>query len=259
MLGRIAWRIATIEAIKGNTLVGGNVLDSQIAALDVGADGTLRTDQERPFVAVYTDGASIREGLTVRELHRCGDTDLTIESGVTASMTVTDEETGVSQVIPGLPATDRDFEFFLDCVGRQIVNCLSDPDNPWAEIWRGLTSGIRKIERKRTSDAASGTRIAAHQLIISGELLPDPVFGEPLKGTWVKLFALMEEKGHPYLTLMRELVQPAGSEAHGQQRRFGLTLEEMHAQLLTRDGVDGGVIASVGAPEAQPVPGGDAP
>ncbi|MBN9052491.1 MAG: hypothetical protein J0H80_01660 [Rhizobiales bacterium] len=90
MLGRIAWRIATIEALKGRTLVGDNILDSQIGALDVAGDGTIRTEMERPFVAVYTDGAVVNERLSSRELHRCGETDLTIESGITAAMTVTD-------------------------------------------------------------------------------------------------------------------------------------------------------------------------
>lgn len=253
MLGRIAWRICAIEAIKGRTFVDDNVLDSQIAALDVASDGTLRTDQEKTFIAVYTDGAIVKEGLAVRELHRCGETDLTIESGVTAAMTVTDEGTGESQIIPGLPATDRDFEFYLDCVGRQIVNALSDPHNEWAEIWRGLVATLRKIERKRTADATSGTRIAAHQLVITGELLPDPVFGEPLKGVWVKLFSLMEAKQHPYTLLMKNLVGADGSERSVVQRRFGLTIEEMHAQLLTPTGVEGGIIGAIEIPDAQQV------
>lgn len=253
MLGRIAWRICAIEAIKGRTFVDGNVLDSQIAALDVASDGTLRTDQEKPFIAVYTDGALAKEGLTVRELHRSGDTDLTIESGVAAAMLVTDSETGESQVIPGLPATDRDFEFYLDSVGRQVVNALSDPDNPWAEVWRGLTSSIRKMERKRTSDAASGARIAAHQLVITGDLLPDPVFGEPLKGIWVKLFSLMEEKQHPYTHLMKSLVGVPAVEAAVQQRRFGMTIEEMHAQLLTPAAGGLETIGAIEPPDAQRV------
>ncbi|MBN9052490.1 MAG: hypothetical protein J0H80_01655 [Rhizobiales bacterium] len=149
-----------------------------------------------------------------------------------------------------MPATDCEFEFYLDCVGRQVVNALSDPDNAWAEIWRGLLSSVRKIERKRTSDAASGTRIAAHQLIISGDLLPDPVFGETLKGIWIKLFALMDEKQHPYTDLMKSLVGNPDTEQAAQQRRFGMTIEEMRAQLLIPVGVNGGLIGAVSDPDA---------
>jgi hypothetical protein len=233
MLGRIALRLATVEALKGATLVGANVLDSQIAALDVAADGAVRTDQEKPFVAVYTDAASIDDRLDIRALHRSGLTDLTIETGITMSMGVTDPGTGVTEVIPGLPATDPAFEFFLDCVGRQITTALSDPRNAWAEIWRGLSSGIVKIARKRTSDAASGTRIAAHQLVITVDLLPDPVFGEPIAGTsiWAKFLAALQADNHPYREAIAGLVgQSDGVLKHeAQRRRFGMTLDEARA------------------------------
>jgi hypothetical protein len=235
MLARIALRIAAVEALKGQTLVGDNVLDSQIGALDVAADGTIRTDQQKPFLSVYVEGSKVENGLELRGLHRSGQTEFMIEIGITTAMTVTDSETGVSEVIPGLPATDPAFEFYLDVVGRQIVNALSDPNNAWAEIWRGLSSSVVKIERKRTSDAASGTRIAAHQLVITLELLPDPVFGEPIAPTsiWAKLFAQMESAEHPFLPTLQSLVgDPTGVLDHeAQRRRRGMTLDEARALL----------------------------
>jgi hypothetical protein len=92
-----------------------------------------------------------------------------------------------------------------------------------------------KVERKRTSDAASGTRIAAHQLVIALKLLPDPVFGEPVADTsiWAKLFAKMEAVEHPYLATMRALVGDTdGVLMHeAQRRRFGMTLDEARALL----------------------------
>lgn len=237
MLGRIALRIAAVEALKGKTLVGDNVLDSQIGALDVAADGSIRTEQDNPFISVYVEGSKAEDRLDLRALHRSGLTEFMIETGITAAMTVTDPETGVSEVIPGLPATDPAFEFYLDVVGRQVVNTLTDPNNAWAEIWRGLTTGIVKIERKRTSDAASGTRIAAHQLVITVDLLPDPVFGETITPTsiWAKLFAQMSVGDHPFLPTLQSLVgNPAGILDHeAQRRRFGLTLEEARALLVT--------------------------
>ncbi|WP_035830471.1 hypothetical protein [Kaistia adipata] len=237
MLARIALRIATIEALKGRTLVGGNVLDSQIGAIDIAADDSLRTDQESPFVAVYVDGSKIEDRIDLRSLHKSGLTELTIEAGITAAMTETDAETGASTVIGiGIPATDPALEFFLDCVGREISAALSDPDNAWAEIWRGLSSSVLKIERKRTSDAASGTRIAAHQLVITLDLLPDPVFAAPIAPTsvWAAFLARMEETGHPYLEKLRELLgDPAGrSDADAARRRFGLTLDEARALAI---------------------------
>lgn len=235
MLARLAIRIATIEALKGWTLVEDNVLDSQISALDFAADDSLRTDQDKPFIAVYTDDSKIETGIDLRALHKSGLTDLVIETGIASTMTETDPESGESKIIGlGIPATDRAMEFFLDCVGRQVTSALSDPNSEWAEIWRSLSNSVIKIERKRTSDS-SGTRIAAHQLAITLDLLPDPVFGQAVASTstWAKLFAKMEVSNHPYLATMQALVgSPDGVLAsEAQRRRFGLTLDEARALL----------------------------
>lgn len=236
MLARIALRMATIAALKGKTLVGDNVLDSEIAALDADADGVLQTDQQKPFITVYTH-AGADEGDGGRSLHRSGRTELVIEIAVAATMAYRNEH-GDKEVVAGIPATDSAFEFFLDATARQIVNALTDPRDAWAEIWRGLSSSIVRIERKRTSDA-TGTRIAAHQIIIAVNLLPDPVYGEPVAPTsiWVKFFAMLAENDDPEVvarTLILESLigDPSGvlmSEA--QRRRFGMTLEEARALL----------------------------
>jgi hypothetical protein len=247
MLARLALRIATIEALRGATFAGAEVLDSQIGALHVTADGAVRTDRDQPFIAVYTDGGKVEGMLELRALHRAGATDLTVEIGIAASMVETDAETGQTVIVGlGIPATDPAMEAYLDCVGRQVANALTDPDNGWAEIWRGLSGGISKIERRRTSDAG-GTRVAAHQIVVTVELLPDPVFGEPVAETsvWAKLLAKLEATGHPQLAIIRALIGGAsdGSDHDALRRRFGLTLEEARAVTLA----DGGepAIASV--------------
>jgi len=237
MLARIALRIATIEALKGKTLVGENVLDSQIGAIDIAADDSLRTDQEKPFVSIYVDGSKIEDRVDLRSLHKAGPTELTIEVGISAAMTDTDPETGASIVIGiGIPATDPALEFYLDCVGRQIATALSDPENVWAEIWRSLSSSVLKIERKRTSDVASGTRIAAHQLVITLDLLPDPVYGAAIAPTsvWAIFMARMAAIEHPFRGKLLDLIGDSSGAADGGavRRRFGLTLDEARALML---------------------------
>lgn len=240
MLAKIAWRMATVAALKGATIVGSNVLDSEIGALEVGADGQLRTDQETPFHSVYVDGAKLEQSSdnVLRALHASGLADLTIETGITTTMTEIDDATGASTIVGiEIPATDAAFEFFLDCAGREVVNALTDPNNEWAEIWRSLTAKIVKIDRKRTSDATNGTRIAAHQLIITAELLPDPVFGEPVRdgSVWHRFFAKLSEDDDPIVVKKREallalLGDPATTLAsEAQRRRFGMTLAEVRA------------------------------
>jgi len=231
-IGRLALRICTVEALKGRTSVKDNVLDSQIGALDIGADSALRTDQEKPFISVYTE-LSATSDLSARSLWQNGVTELLIESGITATMTETDPETDESVVIPGIPATDQAFELFLDCLDREVINALTDPDNIWAEIWRGLISGIPKIECKRISDVTTGVRIAAHQQSIICDLLPDPVFAATIAPTsiWKKFIDQMRVEGHPYLPLIEKLLGMGmvELESTAQRRRFGLTLDEARA------------------------------
>ncbi len=237
MLGRTALRLTAIEALKGHTLVGSEVRDSEFGAIDITADGSLRTDKDRPFISVYVEEAKAEERLEGRALYRSGETQFVMEIGIASPMVETNDD-GESQVIGvGLPPTDATFEFYLDMVGRQAVDALNDPNNAWAELWRSLSNGVRKIERKRTADAATGTRIAAHQIIVTLDLLPDPPAGEAMKETsiWFRLFQAMDAIEHPYTGLMREAVKPA-SDGSKARRRFGLTLEETRAMLADGGG-----------------------
>lgn len=272
MIGRIALRMATIAALKGKTQVGDNVLDSEITALDVDAAGRLTTEQERPFITVYTNNGA-EEDVPLRQLHRSGRTDLVIETAIAATMAVRNEA-GDTEVAAGIPATDAAIEFMLDVIGRQIVNALSDPTNEWAQIWQSLSSSIVKIERKRTSDS-SGARVAAHQLVITLDLLPDPVFGEPVKQTsaWARFFAKLAEptvsnpahspddpESGPALSidpevaaqavLMMSLIgDPEGALSHeAAMRRFGLTLDEVSAMLIEEGAAppSGGLSVTIG-------------
>ncbi|MGQ2906738.1 MAG: hypothetical protein ACT6QU_02175 [Aliihoeflea sp.] len=234
MLGRTALRVAAIEALKGRTLVENEVRDSEFGAIDITSDGALRTDKDRPFISVYVEDAKETDRLESRALYRSGETQFILEIGIASPMVETNDA-GESTVIGvGLPPTDAAFEFYLDMVGRQAVDALTDPTNAWAEIWRSLSSGVRKIERKRTADATTGTRIAAHQIVVTLDLLPDPVAGEPMAPTsaWARLFAAMDAGGHPYAALMRSAVErPKGGHADQLRRRTGMTLDELRALL----------------------------
>lgn len=253
MLGRIALRMATVYALRGKTLAGDNVLDSRIAALDTGKDGGLKTDETSRFIAVYTDASSFDGGVEFRGLHNGGDIQLIIEMGITATMAVRDENDDAT-IITGIPAADDSFEFYLDIVGREIINALTDSDNPWAEIWRGLSTTIAKIERRRAA-YAGGERIAAHQLILTVPLMPDPVFGEAIAdgSIWQQFFAALsvvaeeDDVAAEKLNVMRKLVksETVVAEHDTVSRRFGMTEQEADALLLTPAIEGAGNIASI--------------
>lgn len=240
MLSRLALRICVVEALKGNTHFGDNVLDSEITALDVAGDTELRTKQDQPFIAVYTDESiadrHARNGqdtdLDVMALHRAGVTDLVIEIGLTAAMTEIDEQ-GQSTIIGiGFPATDANMEATLDMVAAQIMAVLTDPQNGWSELFRRFRSRLIGVARRRTSNAEN-TRIAAHQIVITLDLIPDPVFGQPLSdsGTFAAFLTKLEQVNNPWLAAFQRMIGPAEDKKKTilQRRYTGTTLHEARA------------------------------
>lgn len=234
-LARIALRIAAVEAIKGRTLVGQNVLDSPNGAIDIAADGTMRTDEDRPFVSVYTD-AGVVEGMPGRSLLENGSCVLIFEAGISAAMTELDADTGATKVVGiGVPASDEAFEFYLDVVQRQVMDALTDPDNEWAEIYRGLHYRVTKIEvggRRNTDD---GQRLAGHQTKITLDLIDDPMLGKPIdvKSPFAVFLDRLETSADPnnqaHATIMRGLVGGDEPDWKMLQRRNGMTRSELKA------------------------------
>lgn len=238
-LVRIAARIAAVQALKGKTLVGDNVLDSQIGALDVAADGTLRTDEDRPFISVYTDGAKIEdEDAVLRAFAPNGMTEFLFEF-VAASTFMAIDEQGQDTVYPGIPGTDANFEFMLDIVARQIGDALTDPTNEWAEVFRKLVMRFERIERARTSGDGSGVKLAAQQLKVTATLIAEPVRGAELKPTngLAMFFAKAAELDDPVVDAQAALMQAqlAGAELIWQTdlRRYGMTRTEGDNLLVT--------------------------
>lgn len=278
-LNRIAARIAAVQALRGRTLVGDNVLDSQIGALDVAADGSLRTDEERPFISIYTDAAKIDgDEAALRAFVVNGETEFVFEAGVTAAHVETDD-TGVSTIYPGIPGTDAAFEVHLDLTMRQIGDALSDPENEWAEIFRKFISHFVKVERARTSGAENGVRLAAQQLRVTAVLRPDPVRGvelkpaHPLAMFFAKAATVTvpnpahdpDDENSPatipdpvvaaQVALMQAQLSGAEYEWQSMMRRYGLTRTEADNLLLTTpEGAEPDItVVSVDAAPAMPV------
>lgn len=238
---RFAIRVSAVEAIRGKTLVGENVLDSEIGALDVAADGSLRIGTDKPFVSVYSDNSQWKEGMQLRSLASPGELDLFFEAGIATAHAVTDAETDESVVL-GMPATDASFEFFLDVVMRQIADALDDPENEWAAIFRELCISFRRVERARVTGDTNGVRLAAHQLKIVTETTFEPIRGRPLVATSpiAKFLAKCEADLVPTqpdiagkIALMRAQIEGDEDDLQTAIRRYGLVFTEADAMLIT--------------------------
>lgn len=249
-LTRIALRMAAVEALRGRTQVGDRVLDSEIGAIVAQPDGSLRSGQETRFVAVYTqDGEVTPEDNVARGLYDNGVVELIFETGITTTMLVPDPETGNMEVMEGIPGTDSAFEFYLDLVGRQILDALLRSDGAWPAIWQSLVLRVAKIETLRTDDPGR-VRLAGRQIKLTCEVIADPLFGAPVdaEAPFGQFLGALEASGDPLMqaraTLIRAVLEegtlPTGEEI---RRRLGLTADELArlgiGALATDDGLAG--------------------
>jgi len=233
-LVRMALRIAVVQALRGRTLVGDNVLDSRIGVIEVGSDGGALTNQNKPFIAVYT-GAGESEVKDLRALNGNGLTWLVFELGATAKMAVMNPDTDASEIVPGIPATDDALELMLDLTVREIGDVLTDPGNAWADIYRGLVTRVTKIEIEPLR-SEGGQRLAARQVRIAVELAPDPVLGErsaddSILGPFLKaLDAVPGPIAASQAGMIREAAGVGGApDWQVVQRRMGMTAGELRA------------------------------
>lgn len=233
-LTMMALRIAAVEALKvGGTLVGTNVLDSQISAIDQTADGTLQTDQQRPFIAVYSDNSKA-DDLGQTGLRTNGHVELTFNFGVSLTMSELNKETGVSEIIEGLPSTDAQFEAVLDIVGCQICRVLTDDANPWAQIFGNLGVLVSKSQI-RSSSTAEKVRLACGQIKIVMEAYADPSLGHvfPDGSHWLSLLELMEQHNVQQLALFQMMLgQPGVPDYPDYEALTGMTTRDATSLLL---------------------------
>lgn len=242
-LVRIAIRIAAVEALKGKTLVGDNVLDSEIGVIDVNADGGINIEEKKPFIAVYSDTSVVLgSDNELRSLTNNGTIDLMFEAGVTSGMVERDENGDASLIGFDFPDTDRAIERQLDMIVRQMFVALTDPYNDWAQIFKNLSFKFSEVRRGRISTESGGLRRAAQQVSIKVDLVADPVWGgalKPISGLGRFLAKLESSASEEYQKLAQVMRQQLGDptdEAEGNQRRYGMTLDEMNAMLLTVPG-----------------------
>lgn len=181
-LSRFALRVATAQALKGATLAGAKVFDSAIDPIDVQA----RAARE-PFIVVLTDEHS-RTPSGGRDMRHGTDAcELVIEVAVATKATAQD---GTEEVI--IPHTDAGMEFTLDLTCHQIGEALMGGTGAWSKLWRKFAFTVTQIVARRGASAETGVRFAARQIVVSCNILSDPVRGEPMPAAWTELLAAMD-------------------------------------------------------------------
>jgi len=255
-LTMMALRIAAVQALKaGGTLVGDNVLDSQISAIDQTADGKLRSDQQRPFIAVYTDAAKSQD-MGQSGLRSNGRVDIMFNCGVSVTMAETNKETGETQIVDLFPATDAGLEAILDALDVQIGRVLVDPDNEWAQVFGDFVQMYVAKEHLRSSSSAENVRLAAGQTKVTVDVFADPRHGQPLPegGPWPRFMALMEAVDHPQFELFQQLLGDADDLPYPPfEKLTGMTTRDAQSlRLYTFGGVGRDVVVTDATALAEP-------
>jgi hypothetical protein len=262
---RIALRMTAVMALKGRTLAGDNVLDSEIGVFREKDRGFYLKGKDR-FIAVYTDAANAQAD-EARNLLENGQVTLSIEYGVADAMVLEepdpdDPDKMIESVIPGIPYTSRMPEFYLDILGRQIRSCLQGSNSEPADVFRGLFARVTKQQVERADSDNNGERVAAQKLTFTLDALRDPVFAKDVVADlpFARFLALLDA-GNPDDQRLADLIRlqiPADPETDEEvQARIGSTVAEMRALGFGLfDGADNSSIVNavnIAIPGAEPV------
>ncbi len=184
-LARLALRIVTARALKGATLAGTRVYDSAVEPIDLQV-----RDNREPFLVVLTDEHD--RSVTGRDLRHGTDTcELVIEIAVAARVPVDVPDVGATTEVI-IPHTDAGMELVIDLVGHQITDTLMSGASVWSRLWQKFVMRATRIGSRRGASSEGGVRFAARQIVITTDLMADPVRGQALPGPWAELIAAME-------------------------------------------------------------------
>lgn len=219
---RFALRTATVKALRGRTLAGDMVRDSELGPIDEMATGS-----SRPVVAVYTDETQVQRPGTDLLSHD-GRTALVIEIGIT---------TRVSETEWSLPVTDAAMELAIDSIERQARLALTVPDdgNTWAELWRDLVQAFGLEKSQRGGASKDGVRFAGRQIIIEVDLPRDPHPGRPVGPLWQRFLDLVavDDDMAPLLPHITPLITGGATDwEHWQRDRAAFGLSAARAGAL---------------------------
>lgn len=195
MLNRLALRLATVRALRGRTLAGSNVLDSDIGPID-----ELASEQPTPFIVVYTDDGAFHHGdrnlwqLAGDNRVESGTQQLVIEIAITQRMKLVDDDGEPYEGAVPLE-TNPGLAFNVDLMERQIYAALMDPAPAavWAAVWRHFVLAIDDHRTVLGTSKRDGVRFAGRQITLAVKLPDETRPGDSIEGPrWSAFFAAAE-------------------------------------------------------------------
>jgi hypothetical protein len=187
-LASFAVRTCTIEALRGNTLVADEIIDSPIDPIDFA--GSISA----PTIAVFSEA----ERLTPqgRSFHMTRDDTPQDGHVLTLSMMIYLPSTPVVS-LPGRPdlkidALESGAAFVFDLVYRQMVRALTLLDGPWSALWRRAVVDIDTAEMGAfVLETGKGVRIPARQITLRLGVIDEPAFCGEAVPFWTDFVAAL--------------------------------------------------------------------
>lgn len=230
-LAREALRLCTVRALRGATLVGARVRDSEQGPIE-----DYVKDKSEPEILVYTDDCTVPT-TEPRQLFAGGRQDLVIEILCTQRMQVRlpDGDEIEDALLP--IETDAAMEFTIGVISRQVMVALMNPASAWAEMWREFAPVITNLQDRRGSSMRDGVRFAGRQIVLTVQLRRDPVPGQAPGPAWSKFLALVDDTPDlaPIAPTLHALIEGGDVALPDWQilrGGYGMTLEEARALQL---------------------------
>lgn len=174
-------QICMIEAIRGRTLAGDHVIDSNIAAI-----GKLDFKGDKPVLAISIEETDQDGKYDNGFFGRTSEMKLYVQAAVAtkATISIEDEDGGEGDQktveVVEIGSTDAAREATLNILDRQWRQALVDPDNEWGDRFRQLAPLVGRIRDTRITDPEGGRKYAARVTEIPVTTVPEPEYGHPL-------------------------------------------------------------------------------
>lgn len=229
-LSTLAFRFATIQALKGATYAGQNVLDEPVDPIEgvFTLDDQDQVAEMRHCIAVYTniseskpDSSDIYGGRNWVELSiqmYCP-----FASGV--------EGVGATGDVKGRAGGSK---LISDCMERQVEEVLLVGLTPWAKVRRRFQTGIETLRCQTfIMKTGAGADVTAREMTFRYEIIAPPPFGKPLPAVYQEFLALLDAgsvEHQAIAAVFRSAVGPStGTDAFVAMGEIGVSLETIAA------------------------------
>ena len=232
---RLALRLTAIQAVRAGTYA--KVTDSQMAPIEEYALG-----KTVPVIMVFTDAA--QTDIKGTELFTQDTQSLVFQILISkkTKVPVVDEVGNIlgDEEFWEPVKTDAHAELMLDMLCRDIDLALTNPKNPWSNLFLDMACSIEKRISTRGASANKEDRFAAWQVAYEIKMLREPLKTQVSLGSvWDRFMTLMEEleDAEPIMPILRRALDadpdnPFDVNEHIRQS-YGLSEGSAESLLLT--------------------------